>query len=308
MQFSAEAFFPGSGRAQTARLFVGGTTTLGTERVNKHHERVSNSILSGGFVRAVANAADGHLPSTVMHLRCLKTRPLAFILAALLSACIALSGCHPAALLRVHFAPSASNVEVYDFVEVTAEVSWPRARNPFTDAEFRGWFESADGKRRWQVEGFCDSDDGSIFRIRFMPPAVGDYRYSVEYRQAGGKKTFTGNFHATDARRRGPIRIDSQHRWHFVWEGTGEHYFFNGTTAYWLMGWSDDKVIESSIERLHNLEVNIHVLDSDFGRRMENTFKDDIALSREITLERWQERLWQEKSLEWLFYQFRYWL
>lgn len=158
--------------------------------------------------------------------------------------------------LHVQFAQSTNQVDVYDFVEVTANVSWPHARNPFADAEFRGWFESADGKRRWQVEGFCDSDDGSIFRIRFMPPAVGGYRYSVEYRQAGGKQNFTGTFHATDARRRGPIRIDSQHPWHFVWEGTGEHYFFNGTTAYWLMGWSDDKVIESSIERLHNLKVN----------------------------------------------------
>jgi hypothetical protein len=180
----------------------------------------------------------------------------AFRLTALLSACIALNGCNPAMRLRVHFAQSTNDVEVYDFVEVTADVSWPHARNPFTDAEFNGWFESADGKRRWPVEGFCDSEDGSISRIRFMPPAVGDYRYSVEYRQAGGKQDFRGTFHAVDARRRGPIRIDSQHPWHFVWEGTGEHYFFNGTTAYWLMGWSDDRVIESSIERLHSLKVN----------------------------------------------------
>ena len=60
----------------------------------------------------------------------------------------------------------------------------------------------------------------------------------------------------TNGHRRGPIRIDSQNRWHFVWEGTGEHYFFNGTTAYWLMGWRDEKVIQSSIERLHRLKVN----------------------------------------------------
>ncbi len=56
--------------------------------------------------------------------------------------------------------------------------------------------------------------------------------------------------------RRGPIRVDSQNRWHFIWEGTGEHYFFNGTTAYWLIGWNDDKVIQSSIERLHQLKIN----------------------------------------------------
>src|SRR4029077_653627 len=52
------------------------------------------------------------------------------------------------------------------------------------------------------------------------------------------------------------LRVDPQYPWHFVWEGTGEHYFFNGATAYWLMGWRDDEVIYSSIERLHKLKVN----------------------------------------------------
>jgi hypothetical protein len=165
---------------------------------------------------------------------------------------------------KVSFAQSARAVEAYDFVEVTANVSWPRARNPFADGALTGWFEAAGsntggntgGDQRWQVEGFCDSEDGSVFRIRFMPPAAGEYRYFVEYRQPGGSKTTSGAFHASGGHRRGPIRIDPQYRWHFIWEGTGEHYFFNGTTAYWLMGWRDDKVIETSIERLHKLKIN----------------------------------------------------
>jgi hypothetical protein len=106
------------------------------------------------------------------------------------------------------------------------------------------------------VEGFCDSEDGSTFRIRFMPPAAGDYRYSVEYRQGRASRRSAGTFHASEGHRRGPIRVDPQYRWHFVWEGTGEHYFFNGTTAYWLMGWRDDRVIQASIERLHKLKIN----------------------------------------------------
>jgi len=107
---------------------------------------------------------------------------------------------------------------------------------------------------KWK--GFCDSEDGSVFRIRFLPAAVGDYTYAVSYSQDGETKTFKGSFHATDGQRRGPIRVDSQFPWHFIWEGTGEHYFFNGATAYWLIGWSDDSVITSSIERLHRLKVN----------------------------------------------------
>ena len=177
-------------------------------------------------------------------------------LIALSSICVVLDGCPRTSFSRVSFSQPAHTIETYDYVEVTANVSWPHARNPFTDALLKGWFETSDRSKRWQMEGFCDSEDGSVFRIRFMPPVAGDYKYSVEYRQGKSSNTSTGTFHAIDGHRRGPIRVDPQHRWHFIWEGTREHYFFNGTTAYWLMGWSDDKVIESSIERLHRLKIN----------------------------------------------------
>ena len=96
-----------------------------------------------------------------------------------------------------------------------------------------------------------------MYRIRFMPSAAGDYRYFVEYRQDGGRSSAEGTFRASEGHFRGPcIRVDSHYPWHFVWEGTGEHYFFSGTTAYWLAGWSDEKIIQSSLERLHSLKVN----------------------------------------------------
>jgi hypothetical protein len=156
----------------------------------------------------------------------------------------------------VSFSQSTRDLEAYDFVEVTAQVSSPRPPNPFTDAAIRGTFATAAGSQRWQVEGFADAEDGSVYRIRFMPPAPGDYTYSIDYRQGWSKTTSTGAFHVRDGRRRGPVRIDPQNRWHFIWEGTGEHYFFNGTTAYWLLGWQDDAIVQSSIERLHRLKIN----------------------------------------------------
>jgi len=177
----------------------------------------------------------------------------------LLGVCVALNGCardRRATLSHISFSQSDQTVEAYDFVEVTANVSSPRTTNPFTDAAFSGWFEPVSGHKRWKVEGFCDSEDGSVFHIRFMPPMPGEYRYFVEYLQGEGSKTSTGTFHATEGYRRGPIRVDSEYPWHFVWEGTREHYFFNGTTAYWLMGWSDEKVIYAVIERLYNLKIN----------------------------------------------------
>jgi len=169
--------------------------------------------------------------------------------------CIVLTACSRSTVTRISFFQSTSTIEAFDFVEVTGKVSWPYPKNPFTDAALSGWFESATGER-WNVDGFCDSEDGSIFRIRFVPLAPGDYKYWVEYRQGKSSKSSNGTFHATDGHRRGPIRIDPQYRWHFIWQGTKEHYFFNGTTAYWLMGWSDERVIQESVERLHKLKIN----------------------------------------------------
>jgi len=174
----------------------------------------------------------------------------------ILAAVVVCAACWKGSPLNVAFAQSANRLEAYDFVEVTANVPWPHARNPFTDSSFTGWFGTADGREKWQVEGFCDSEDGSIFRIRFMPPAPGEYKYFVEFHQGRGSATSAGTFQAFDGHRRGPVRVDTQYPWHFVWEGTREHYFFNGTTAYWLMGWRDDNVIQVAIDRLHSLKVN----------------------------------------------------
>jgi hypothetical protein len=156
----------------------------------------------------------------------------------------------------VSFSQSAKELDAYDFVELTAHVSLPRPLNPFTDANLSATVETVAGDKRWGVIGFCDAEDGSLHRVRFMPSAPGDYRYSVEYRQGWSRRSTAGTFRVRNGRRRGPIRVDSEHRWHFIWEGTGEHYFFNGTTAYWLMGWTDERIIESSLERLHRLKIN----------------------------------------------------
>ena len=161
-----------------------------------------------------------------------------------------------AATHDVSIAQSADSVEAYDYVEVSASVSSPVVANPFTDAGLTGWFEAVAGGNHWNVEGFSDSMDGSAYRIRFMPPKAGDFRYSVTYQEPSMQRTFTGTFHATPGSRRGPIRVDPKYPWHFIWEGTGEHYFFNGTTAYFLLGWRDDRVIQYSIDRLHRLKVN----------------------------------------------------
>jgi hypothetical protein len=156
----------------------------------------------------------------------------------------------------VTFSVAPQQLDAFDYVEITATVDAPDVHNPFVDATLTGIFEEVDGRQHWNIEGFCDSDDGSIFRIRFMPMQARSYKYSLKFVQGGFEKTATGIFQAVDAHRRGILRVDPQYPWHFIWAGTGEHFFFNGTTAYWLMGWRDDRTIQYSIERLHRLQVN----------------------------------------------------
>ena len=156
----------------------------------------------------------------------------------------------------VSFSQAPAQIERFDFVEITATVDASDVRNPFEDASLTGSLESEDGSKHWKVEGFADSDNGSIFRIRFMAPIAGAYKYSVTYKQGGFEKSAGGTFQAVEAHRRGILAVDPDYPWHFIWQGTGEHFFFNGTTAYWLVGWRDDRVIQYSVERLHRLKVN----------------------------------------------------
>jgi uncharacterized protein DUF4038/uncharacterized protein DUF5060 len=168
---------------------------------------------------------------------------------------LALSSPCFAAAEDASFSQSAEKVEVYDYIEIAARIPGATMTNPFLEATLSGSF-SKTGETAKEVEGFCDSADGSVFRIRFMPATAGDYTYSLSYRQGTVETHHSGKFQAVQGHRRGPVRVDARYPWHFIWEGTGEHYFFNGTTAFWLMGWRDERVIQASVDRLHALKVN----------------------------------------------------
>ena len=153
----------------------------------------------------------------------------------------------------VSFSQSATTVEAYDFVEVTAEVTDAPA-NPFLEASLSGSFGLA-GQDPIAADGFCDAQDGRQYRIRFMPTTPGDYALEVTYRRGEATRSWQGRCSATRGARRGIVRVDPEHPYHFVWEGTKEHYFWNATTTYFLLGW-DDETIGQSLDRLHSLGVN----------------------------------------------------
>ncbi len=155
------------------------------------------------------------------------------------------------------FTLGKSKVEVYDFQEITISLSKPFPKlNPFKEVKVVGVFRHESGEES-QVHGFCDSQEGTLFKVRFMPTKVGKYSYTVSLAQNNGKKQETkGNFEVNKSARKGVLQIDKENPWHFVFTGTGEHYFWNSTTTYWLLGWKDEKIIEEAIDRLASLGIN----------------------------------------------------
>jgi cardiolipin synthase len=59
---------------------------------------------------------------------------------------------------------------------------------------------------------------------------------------------------------------------------------------------------------LHNQEVNAVVLGKEFGQRMRAAFDDDLAQSKQITLEQWQRRSPLERAKETFGRMWQYWL
>lgn len=159
-----------------------------------------------------------------------------------------------AAPANVQFKQNARSAEIFDFIEVTLHVEKPDAANPFTDAGVTAELTPPAG-RAVKVDGFCDAADGSLFRVRFMASKPGRHGYSVTYHQGGFEAKHEGAFTA----RRGPlpglVRVDPEHPFHFVREGTGQHWFWNGTTTYFLLAW-DHETIAKSVERLGQMGVN----------------------------------------------------
>lgn len=147
-------------------------------------------------------------------------------------------------------------IDIYDYLEVTVRPDQLIDGNPFTDIVLEGEFGKIGEDEFIKVDGFCDSQDGSIYKVRFMPSKPGEYKYTVKLRHADKEFSRGGSFIARSAWRRGLLRVDAERPFHFIWEGTGEHYFWNGTTTYYLMGWQDDEQIRKIIDRLSMFKIN----------------------------------------------------
>lgn len=166
--------------------------------------------------------------------------------------CVAASALAGSALAD-SFVQSAASLDRFDYVEITLTLDAPASGNPFVDASFSGEFLPP-GAARLAVDGFCDSDDGRVFRLRFMPTVAGKHTYALTFRNGSKELRHVGELTAHPGKRSGLVRVDKEHPTHFVRDG--EHFFYNSTTAYWLLGFQDEAVIRESIDRLAQLKVN----------------------------------------------------
>ena len=159
------------------------------------------------------------------------------------------------ALSAPRFEQSARRVDCFDFVEVSLTLETPPGGNPFTEIVASGEF-TPPGGAAVRVSGFCDASDGRTFRWRFMPSKPGEHLFKVTCALPGGAtQSHAGRFTAQQGRLAGPVRVDPEHPFHFVQEGSGRHWFWNATTTYQLLGW-DDVTIAQSVDRLAKLGVN----------------------------------------------------
>ncbi len=181
----------------------------------------------------------------------------------------------------VTFSQDRLEVDTYDFAEVTVTVSHPSVSNPSSEAALTGTF-AKEGRQEKKVIGFCDSEDGSAFKVRFMPTEPGEHTYTLTYREKTGlQKEFEGRFLAREGRRKGIVRVDTDHPFHFIWEGTGEHYFYNGTTAYHLLSWTDETQMLRCIERIASTGCN-RIRFLNYGRASDNEWGEGMVQSKEF--------------------------
>ena len=128
----------------------------------------------------------------------------------------------------------------FDPAEFVVRLEPPPAGNPFTDIELTGEFTVQGGPTK-RVLGFCDSADGSIFRLRFCPDAADAlYHYDIRLRGSGLDRRFQGELRCAPSDRPGPVIVDPAHPRHFMRAGSHRPFYHLGFTAYHLLDPSND--------------------------------------------------------------------
>ncbi|NOZ28419.1 MAG: DUF4038 domain-containing protein [Chloroflexi bacterium] len=125
-----------------------------------------------------------------------------------------------------------SVVPQFDVIEWFLQAPPGRVPNPFLDAHLSGTIVTPDG-REIPLAGFCDSADGSVYRLRFSPTLVGEHGYRLRFQAGEDVVEEEGAFRCVPSARHGVVRVDPAYPYHFLREG-GERPFLVSKTA-WLL-------------------------------------------------------------------------
>ncbi len=106
------------------------------------------------------------------------------------------------------------------------ELSFSNPRNyanPFQDVSLLGEFTHAASGRKMRIYGFYDGDN--IWRLRFMPDEVGEWRYEIYFSDSSAKR-YRGSFKCVASNIKGPLRVNPRNPLWFSYADGTPFYLF----------------------------------------------------------------------------------
>lgn len=128
---------------------------------------------------------------------------------------------------------------------------FPFPGNPFTDCLLKLTVTAPDG-REFQIDGFCDAVDGSVFAVRYLPMTAGRHHLAFEFRTLDEVQTWRDDLAVADHGASGIVQAREEQ---FVYSASGDPFLWNSTTTYLLPGLAPPLAIKA-LDRLADHGIN----------------------------------------------------
>jgi len=162
-------------------------------------------------------------------------RIVSLLLLAVLSIPLLAPGC-----AGIKVKPGPAEVPCFDVYEVELRLKPEPDINPFTDIQVTALFTPEEGDPI-PVEGFCDDQEGRVFRVRFSPSIAGTrYRFSVKCNTSPDWE-YRGSFRTTEPAGMEPVIVNPVNPKHFVFARSHRPFYHLGITAYHLLDPTNDE-------------------------------------------------------------------
>ena len=174
--------------------------------------------------------------------------------------------------------PGPSTIPCFDVYEIVVQLDPPPAGNPFTDIEVQATF-TPQGGSAVRVEGFCDDQQGRVFRVRFCPSLAGTkYTFSLTTNVSGDRE-YRGSFRTTRPEGMEPVVVNPGHPKHFMFASSRRPFYHLGLTAYHLLDPSNsDRQIDELLDYcVRNGFNKVRFLLTGYPRDTDTRSKDDYT-------------------------------